>query len=655
MKLKLFQRKPKDSNNTVPASCVSTKTVSIAVQPKKSGSHHTVPASRVAADAGVVPDQEGTILSLPRDLQLLIARNPVLGDADWRSMQLSCRALRGIYQDENLWRERARNLPYLPECVFDHPDFSRFNFNYRQLVGILVAGGEGLSFRLRYGAEPWQLAALLGLEDQLRIVYQCPLRNVDVSQRMKDTLLDFEDENASGIRDHFIIGNQQEKLVSWMKYYRPNFKASDDPLLRLPILAVSVGGIPMLQCLVKHYGYDIKAFHPEDGSSLLYFAVFYGQRKMAKWLIEQGLSITKGVKRGQGDSFLCIAAEEGYWDIYRDLEARGAVPTHDSQYDDLLAQGAVTLDLLPNDSYNDYYQSIMFSAIRRGNKAVYETMAEKCQIKPAKSVGPTKKIYFEFAIASGNHEMITCALDKKTGWGAIKDTFDNGETVLHIVARKGHVALIARLLREYPRKLDPRVTSQTGNTILHSSVGFGSYRITKQLYLDYFAPMELKSARNKREVIALLRPNNRGETIVHIGASCNHVNFLHLLRKEHGDEPFKVLDKANNSALHRACFNGAYKVTFWLIKIVGLSLTAVNKEGDTPLHVLVKCALDSKVEWGKVEMITAQVDYSLLTDYKNKAGDTVRDLMARDNDNDLVLQDLEERAVALKKSGPFPK
>jgi len=61
------------------------------------------------------------------------------------------------------------------------------------------------------------------------------------------------------------------------------------------------------------------------------------------------------------------------------------------------------------------------------------------------------------------------------------------------------------------------------------------------------------------------------------------------------------------------------------------------------------------VDWVKVEMITAQVDYSLITDYKNKSGETVRDLMARDSGNELVLQDLAEKAAALKKAGSLFK
>lgn len=680
MKLRFLQRKTTDSSNDLQTQASSAKNTSSlqirrkvkgagkeaqvsesplsrgsspkvaeasSVQPKKNGSHPIIPPNGRAAPKGVALVQETPFLSLPKDVQLKIARDPNLNYADWRSMQLSCRALRDVYQSENLWRERARNLFCLPECVFDHPDFGRFTFNYRHLVGILFAGGEGLSRRIRHGAEPWQLAALLGLEDQLRKVYQCPLRNVEVSQRMKDPLLLFEDEYESGIRDYFILGNQEEKLVSWMKYYKPMFKASDDPLLRLPILAVSVGGIPMLQCLVKNYGYDIKAIHPENESSLLYYAVYWGQRKMTNWLINQGLSITKGIACGKGRCFADIAAGEGHWEIYHDLVALGAVPTHDSQYDDLVAQGAVTPDLLTN---NDFYGSIMCSAVRHGNKAIYEIMSKKAGITLAKLGEFDRRHYFKFAFGSGNREMIVCALDEKTGWGSIKCTFDDDQTVLHVLARKGHVASIAWLLGTYPEELDPRATTQTGYTILHWSVDFGSYRATKQLYLDYFAPIEQNLARDRKDVIALLQPTNRGETIVHLGARCDHVNFLHLLRNEYGDEPFKVLDKANNSALHSACFAGAYKVTLWLIKIVRLSLTAVNVDGDTPLHVLVKRALQQEVEWVIVEMITAGVDYSLLVNYKNKAGETVRDLMARDSANDLVLQDLEERAAVHTKS-----
>ena len=51
----------------------------------------------------------------------------------------------------------------LPEFVLDHPEFTQFNFNYRQLVKIFVSGGEGLKTVLRAGIAPWQLAALSGM------------------------------------------------------------------------------------------------------------------------------------------------------------------------------------------------------------------------------------------------------------------------------------------------------------------------------------------------------------------------------------------------------------------------------------------------------------------------------------------------------------
>ncbi len=220
----------------------------------------------------------------------------------------------------------------------------------------------------------------------------------------------------------------------------------------------------------------------------------------------------------------------------------------------------------------------------------------------------------------------------KNNTGSIQSTFEQGQNMLHVAAELGHIKLLQKLQSQYSNELIPLATDKSGNTLLHYSAIQGSWHNTEKLLFLYFKAGDL------------LTPNHKGETIVHLGAANKHLNFLHLLRKQQGDEPFKSVDKMENSVLHHACYHGAVVVSIWLNDTVKLSFAQKNRLGDTPLHVLAKHAIEDRQLWSAFEKIARTVDYALIDSYRNNQNETVKDILLRVNNTD-ILERLQPAAL----------
>ena len=173
---------------------------------------------------------------------------------------------------------------------------------------------------------------------------------------------------------------------------------------------------------------------------------------------------------------------------------------------------------------------------------------------------------------------------------AINLLFEDGQNALHVTAKCGHLKVLCQLYDGQLATLDPLATDQLGNSILHYSAMHGDWNKT------------LSILRAKFTADDLMRPNHKGETIAHLAADNKHLHFLHSLRKDKGDEVLKSLDNNQNSVLHHACYHGAVRLSLWLHKSVVLPFTQKNKQGDTPLHVLAKRALEDASLWRSLEL-----------------------------------------------------
>ena len=80
--------------------------------------------------------------------------------------------------------------------------------------------------------------------------------------------------------------------------------------------------------------------------------------------------------------------------------------------------------------------------------------------------------------------------------------------------------------------------------------------------------------------------NKKKMTLMHKAAYDDNTYLITYLRDKHNFE-VQHTDINGNSPLHFACSEGAEYATFWLIGF-GSNVNAPNKDGDTPLHLLMK-------------------------------------------------------------------
>lgn len=545
----------------------------------------TAPSTRpVTAPSTLAVKIEPTLVGMPRDVHYLLSDR--LDFADWRALQLSCRALRDRYQSEEFWRRRAANMLLLPEFVLDHPEFTQFNFNYRQLVKIFVSGGEGLKTVLRAGIAPWQLAALSGKVLELKAMYP------------GDKIKELKDENEYGVEDYLLMGDHREALIQWGVEYAPGFNASKDKYSKFPTLAVIVGNIPLLEFLVKQFGYDIKLFNTFTQKNLLEVAVEYGQRKMVAWLIAQGVSQTQGI------SLYRVASENFRWEILQDIRALGVLKFDQDRAHECLRWTALS-----------------------GNVVSYKQFCSDFELDLGTYPKDDLSRFLNQVLIGGNLEMvedilskgvisIDTDLDGNRRYPNLDPRFDYGRTPLQVAAQYGHLQLIEDLLTQFPDKLKARAVDESGNTLIHYSAVRGVLRETHFLCDRYFDGKDL------------FRPNNKGETIAHLAADYGRLNYLHLLRERYGEEPLKVLDSEGNSLLHHACAKGFPTLAVWLMDTVKLSPAVKNKDGDTPLHLFAVCLHMKKTQWHNFERVAKKVDFALLTESCNLRGMNVARIVA---------------------------
>jgi len=543
-----------------------------------------------------------TLVGMPRDIHFLLSDE--LNFADWRALQLSCRALRAMYERDDLWRRRAANMLLLPEFVLDHAEFTRFKFNYRQLVRIFLSGGEGLKMVLRAGIAPWQLAALSGMVTELKAHYP------------GDKIHELVDENGFCVEDYLVMGDHREALVQWGKDYAPGFNAHKDTHSKFPSLAVIVGNIPLLEFLVKQYGYDIKFFNKLTGKNLLGVAVEYGQQNMAAWLIAQGVSQT------EGRNLYWVASEKGRWAILEDIKQHGILEFNQIRAHECLKWLAIS-----------------------GNSELYKQFCSEFQIDLGTYERNALSRFLNDALIGGNADIIKDVLSKGVisidvdldghrRYENLAPRFDYGRNALHVLAQYGHLILLHELLTEFSDKLKPLAVDESGNTLLHYSAVRGILKETLLLCDRYF------------DGINLFAPNKKGETIAHLAAANGRLNYLHLLRKRYGDESLQVLDTEGNSLLHHACAKGHATLALWLMETVNLSPSIKNNNGDTPLHLFAVCLHMKKTRWHNFERLAKKVDFVLLKEPCNARGMSVARIIALTPGNEAKLEALAPKSIA---------
>ncbi len=430
---------------------------------------------------------------------------------------------------------------------------------------------------LTFDVKPWQIAALLGMDEALNAAFSHAIEDV-------------KDSRGYTILHYYVVGGHENLVRDWFTRYKPFFKAQTDDDYELAELAAAAGHASLLAMLKRIYGYDLKRFNEELQITLIHCAVEFGQTGTAKWLIEK-----VGVDPGKGRNLLLLAAEYTRLNFY--------------DYFVSLNQGRQLT--------NAEFDELIIHVARFGGKNYIMDLTEKNSDEVMKGIRFKGKSILLSAVCGGQYELVKYCIDR--GWGEIDQRWNNGLTILHVAAGQGQVKLIAQLLEEYPEKLDVQTVDDFNRSLLFSSAMHGDFAKFWSLYTQYFSHEDC------------FKPDIGGKTIVHIACHSGCLIFLKALIQKLGDNCLSQTDQLNRTALHYASLSCNPALVEWLVKDHKFLLSAEDTTGKTPLHVLAEDAQNRPQLWNGLPWIAEKYGIEYITDFRDKDGMSVKDYLEAAN------------------------
>jgi ankyrin repeat protein len=505
--------------------------------------------------------------TLSTDLQQSIAQK--LNLSDWLNMKLTCKKLLTEYNKVAFWNWGFHHLNILDP---------------KTLIAALSAKKRALAKVFRFGVEPWQLAAFMGLVGPLKAKYG-------------KEVIALLDENKFGVVEYLVLGGHIKDLLEWIELLQPDFQAKDDPSYQFPRLVVMTGDKMMLKQLAERFGYEIKHFDANTQSTLLHTAVEFDQQAMVLWLIEEGVDINLGA------NLAVLAAKNGFWSLYDKLLELKINPLDSPQNQRSMVLSAIQFDRIP---------------LAQKTIQIYSV--------PPRTQNPEESFYYA-AILSGDPEIFRISL--RSGWGKITDRFQLNTTPLHIAASHGHIVLFKEIAEEHPT-LKKHLHDAYGTSLLSYSAKHGSMKKFLELFTLEFNGEPFFSKESLKDI------NVHAMGIAHFAAINSHLNFLYEFHKKYGDDALIETADDDNTILHLAVEACAVKVSSWLINQRGFSLTRLNSHGDTPFHLLALKAKQNPALWTSIEIIADPKYFKVLTDYRNHSGKSVVDIIAAAGERELA-------------------
>ncbi|MBX9587164.1 MAG: hypothetical protein K2X50_07880 [Gammaproteobacteria bacterium] len=543
------------------------------------------------------PGEVKQLIHLTRDAQQCVARQ--LRPAEWFSMQLSCKALNRAYNSEGFWNWSFAHLNFLDAYTRQHPDFQSYHFHPKRVVVALSKHKRLFKQIFRWGVDPWQIAILMGLLEQVKAVHGEDAKKL-------------QDENGYGVAHYLFLGEHTALGIAWLQSIE--FTIEQDPQYLLPALAVITGNKELLQKLVELFGYQLTYTDKNRAFSLLHPAVEFEQLEMILWLTERGIDPVKVSQLGiipERSNLALIAANKGFWKLFPVLRKLGADPYGTPQHQRLVALAAIR-------SRN---KSLALTLIKLYS---LDTLAEK----------HTENSFFYAAILSGDPEILDFAL--RSGWGTLSDRYrceprpgatPLNKSVYHVAAEAGLLDLIDYIVQQEPAHVSIKDCDGDGNTALFYSAKHGDPIKFRRLLERHFSPQDL------------LVINHDQETIAHTAARFGHTEFvyqLYLLCQSYKIDVmafFSRVDNEQNTLLHHAMDGGAVKLAIWLVKVLHFSPTALEFQQQIPLRILANRAIlhpAYRIHFENVVKATLQeklMDVDCLTEFPDHQGETIEDVM----------------------------
>ena len=526
-------------------------------------------------------NNQSDLLKLPEDVLFLVGHQLTLRDI--AHLSLASSKLNEVYKKKAFWAAQVDRVHIVPKKLFSDPFFRNNPIDFQLLKKILNKSGAIIRSVFALGVEPWQIAALLGMEKELYAVYGKEIVNL-------------KDNHGLGVPHYYVIAGHEHLLNDAFNRSWPGFKRkvknNDD--YRIVNLAAGAGHQSILTLLSRNFGFDLARFDDKREVTLLHGAVEFGQKSIVEWLIEE----RQGVDPNIGYCILVVAARHSRWDIYHLLRERGVKPKIKKELNALLIY-----------------------ASRDGMVEVIKQLAE--EFTPNfKEVQYHGDDLLTAAVTGGQFEMVVYCCNQ--GWGTIDHRWKHNQTILHVAAREGKLRLISQLLVAFPEQVNVKAVDDFGRTILFYSAMKGVWQDTIRLRNAYFS------------VNDLLSPDKNGATVVHAAAENGQLEFLEQLEHDYGRDCLKKPTISNRTALHYAFPSHNFELIPWLMDKQALSLSAVDTEGKTPFHVLAQEAEAEPKFWKDLIILARKYGIEYVTDYPDKAGKTVKDYLTAANQVEIL-------------------
>ena len=234
----------------------------------------------------------------------------------------------------------------------------------------------------------------------------------------------------------------------------------------------------------------------------------------------------------------------------------------------------VTRDLITNyhfDPHKYYYGvSCLYTAARGNHVDIVEYLIKECGCDPM--MGTTTKGYnwsdpvLHYVASKGLLDVLKCMVMNINGHIMDKQDHAFGRTVLHRAVK--HIDVVKYLINEC--NCDIMTRDKDGDTILHVAARKGSLDVMKYLINTHH--------------YNLMTANNIGRTVLHYAVKHIHVDVVKYLINECNCD-MKVTDKDGWTPLHVATWLGTSEVIEYFLSTGNCDPLAKNNDGTTPLQL----------------------------------------------------------------------
>lgn len=210
------------------------------------------------------------------------------------------------------------------------------------------------------------------------------------------------------------------------------------------------------------------------------------------------------------------------------------------------------------------------------------------------------KIPLLLAVEAGNQSMCRELLSSQTA-EQLKATTENGDTALHLAARRRDVDMV-RILVDYGTNVD--VQNGEGQTPLHIAAAEGDEPLLKYFY----------GVRASASIT-----DNQDRTPMHLAAENGHANVIEILADKFKASIYERT-KDGSTLMHIASLNGHADCATMLFK-KGVYLHMPNKRGARSIHTAARYGhigiINTLIQRGEKVDITTNVSYSQLVIFRN--------------------------------------